>query len=73
MDSGTIGQAEFDKAVEKIRNRGATKDIKIGPAYCQDFKEPVPQDTRRRSRKRAPLSVEDKISIVHKVFVEKEM
>ena len=68
-----MGQDEFDQAVEKIKRRGATKAIKMGPAYCQDFKEPVPPDARHRFKKRVPLTAEAKINIVHKVFVEKEM
>lgn len=37
-----MGMEAFDKVVDKIRRRGATRDIKIGPAYCQDFKEVIP-------------------------------
>ena len=47
--------------------------MKTGPAYELDIKEPVSPATRHRSKKRAALTVSEKINIVHKVFVEKEM
>ena len=37
-----------------------------------DFVEPVPNHSRRRMKKRSPLSITDKISIVHQVLVDHE-
>ena len=73
FDLGTMPKVDFDKAIQKIRSRKATRDIKTGPAYCMDFKEPVPSTSRHRSSKRAPLTVNEKINIVHQVLVGKEM
>ena len=38
-----------------------------------DFVEPVPHGKRRRMKKRKPLSIDERISIVHKVLVGFEM
>lgn len=38
-----------------------------------DFKEPIPIDMRKKSNKRGPLTVADKINIVHKVLIEHEL
>ena len=38
-----------------------------------DFKEVVPEGSRKRSRKGKPLRTNEKVEIVHKVLVEKEL
>ena len=37
-----------------------------------DFKEPVSVGFRKRSRKGKPLTLQEKISIAHKLFIKKE-
>ena len=37
-----------------------------------DFAEPVPDQSRRRMKKRKPLSISDKISIVYQVLIAHE-
>ena len=49
-------------------NDGAQRKMQLRP----DYPEPIPDGSRRRMKKRSPLSLMDKISIVHDVLVGHE-
>jgi hypothetical protein len=56
---------EVSSLARRIRrgeyNAGALRKQQLRP----DFVEPIPDGSRRRMKKRAPLTLQDKISIVH--------
>ena len=60
---------EVSRLAQRVRrgdyNAGALRKEQLKP----DFAEPVPAGARRRMKKRAPLSVHERISIVHQVLV----
>ena len=53
------------------RNRSQHKG-KYNEGFRFDYKEPVPVNCWRKLRKNIPLSISQKVSIVHKVLVMKE-
>ena len=53
-----------------IRQRGTPRDDVKTQQLQPDFKEHVPIGLRRKSRRRAVLSIDEKINIVHKVLIE---
>ena len=63
---------EVEVLAKIVRQRGTPHDSIKTMLSQPDFKEPVPIGMRRRSRRRAVLSVDEKINIVHKVLVEFE-
>ena len=55
-------------------NRGYFKGQKrLKDAHFRDFDDDTAPGSRHRSRKSKPLTLHDKLAIVHKVLVEKEM
>ena len=65
-------EEEVKQAVKKISYRSATRPIRYPVGTHLAYKELVPPGSRRKSRKRGPLSVSTKIEIVHQVLVEHE-
>jgi len=63
---------EVSSLAKRIRrgeyNAGALRKQQLKP----DFVEPIPDGSRRRMKKRAPLTIGEKISIVHQVLVGHE-
>ena len=58
---------EVSRLAQRI-NDGAAKKQMLKP----DFSEPVPAGLRKRSRKRGPLSIGNKIDIVYRVLINFE-
>ena len=53
-----------------IRQRGEVKDIESEMASLPDFAEQVPIGMRKKSKRRGPLSLQEKVSIAHQVLVQ---
>lgn len=61
----------MNRLAKQIERRGESGREKTLLKCRDDFDEPVPPDLRKKGRKRGPLTVGEKVSIVHSVLVKK--
>ena len=59
--------------MKKVQQRSMLKNKIAGRIMKKDFKEITPPLRRHKVKKRAPISLKEKIEIVHKVLVGKEL
>ena len=64
--------AGVNKIGETVRQRGTTSGKSLDAIRTKEFMEPVPQGSRKKSRKGKPIRTNEKIEIIYKVVVEQE-
>jgi hypothetical protein len=65
---------DYAKKVVAQRSRREPASVRRPEELPYDaFKEEVPEGSRRKSRKNLPLRANEKVQIVHKVLVQKEL
>ena len=62
-------QVYVSRLEKKILLRGQNEPENRLRESHVDFREPVPIDMRKKSKKRGPLTVSEKIDVVHKALV----
>ena len=65
-----MAEREIKILAKIIRQRGEVNSSRSDIPSLRNFVDPVPIGMRKRSKKRGPLSLHEKISIVHQVLVQ---
>ena len=65
-----MAEREVEALAKIIRQRGEVKDIGSELFSLPDFVEAVPIGMRKKSKRRGPLSLQEKVGIAHKVLIQ---